>query len=106
MKLDMLFFLGVFFTIIGSLVLAGLFFGGTLLNLYGAAMLIVGLVLVIWRPKPSRAFFLGRARPEETKPRSYRCVCGRMLDSGESHVHGYDEQKGYYNEERPEGGHH
>lgn len=106
MKLDMLFFLGIFFTAIGSLVLAGWFYGNNPLSLYGAAMLMVGVALVIWRPKPSRAFFLGQAKPEEAKPQSFQCVCGRMLNPGEAHVHGYDEQKGYYNEERPEGGHH
>ena len=62
MKLDMLFFLGIFYTMFGLLLVGGwLILGGTW-NLYGTFMLAIGIALIIIRPRPPLRFFLGRPR--------------------------------------------
>jgi uncharacterized sodium:solute symporter family permease YidK len=65
MRLDMLFFLGIFYTVLGGLVLAGWLLTREPWNLYGGLMMLVGLLLVAVRPRPPLRFFLGRVRPEE-----------------------------------------
>ena len=65
MKLDIPFFLGIFYSLLGAMVLLGWFFTRNPWNLYGGLMLIIGLFLVFLRPKPPLRFFLGRIRPEE-----------------------------------------
>lgn len=65
MRLDVLFFLGVFYSVIGALVLAGWFLTRDPWNLYGSLMLAIGVLLVLVRPRPPMRFFAGRIRPEE-----------------------------------------
>lgn len=65
MKLDTLFFLGVLYAVLGGVALSGWLWTRDPWNLYGGIMMLIGLGLVIWRPKPPGRFFLGRIRPEE-----------------------------------------
>ncbi len=65
MKIDMLFFLGFFFTVFGVLVTSGWFLTGSVMNLYGLTILIIGLFLVAVRPKPPLRFFIGRVSTKE-----------------------------------------
>lgn len=65
MRLDIPFFLGLLYAILGAMVLAGWIWTRDLWNLYGGLMLLIGLVLVWRRPKPPLRFFLGRIRPDE-----------------------------------------
>lgn len=65
MKLDMLFFLGVMYTVLGGIVLGGWLMTHDPWNLYGGVMMVIGLVLVFTRPRPPLRFFLGRVHPDE-----------------------------------------
>ncbi len=65
MQLDTLFFLGVLYAVLGGIALSGWLWTRDPWNLYGGVMMLIGLVLVITRPKPPGRFFLGRIRPEE-----------------------------------------
>lgn len=65
MRLDMLFFLGIFYAVLGALVLVAWLVNRQPWNLYGGLMMLIGLVLVAVRPRPPLRFFLGRVRPEE-----------------------------------------
>ena len=65
MKLDIPFFLGLLYTVIGAMVLAGWFWTRDSWNFYGALMLLIGLLLVWLRPKPPLRFFLGRIEASE-----------------------------------------
>ena len=67
MRLDVLFFLGVFYSVIGTLVLAGWFLTRDPWSLYGGLMLAFGVLLVVVRPRPPLRFFAGRIRPEDRK---------------------------------------
>lgn len=65
MQLDIPFFLGILYTVMGTMVLGGWFWTHEVWNLYGGLMLAIGLVLVWLRPKPPLRFFLGRIEPAE-----------------------------------------
>jgi hypothetical protein len=73
MKVDMLFFLGIFYTLFGVIVSAGWLFSGSALNLYGIVMLLIGIPLVILRPKPPLRFFIGRINEQEQKDVRHHC---------------------------------
>lgn len=77
MRLDMLFFLGIFYAILGGLVLVGWLLTREAWNLYGGLMMLIGLALVVLRPRPPLRFFLGRVRPEERQEAK-----GEMSDMG------------------------
>lgn len=65
MRLDIPFFLGILYTVMGAIVLAGWLWTGDPWNLYGGLMFAIGVALVWIRPKPPLRFFLGRIRPDE-----------------------------------------
>ncbi len=65
MRLDIPFFPGILYTVLGAIVLVGWFWTADLWNLYGGLMLAIGIALVWIRPKPPLRFFLGQIRPEE-----------------------------------------
>lgn len=70
MRLDMLFFLGVFYAVLGGLVLVCWLLTREAWNLYGGLMMLIGLALTAMRPRPPLRFFLGRVRPEERMEKS------------------------------------
>lgn len=61
----MLFFLGIFYAVLGGLVLIGWLLTREVWNLYGGLMMLIGVALIIVRQRPPLRFFLGRVRPEE-----------------------------------------
>ena len=65
MRLDVPFFLGLLYTILGAIVFAAWLWTRDPWNLYAGVMMGIGILLVWRRPKPPLRFFLGRIRPEE-----------------------------------------
>ena len=88
MKLDMLFFLGIFYTMFGLLLVGSwLILGGTW-NLYGTFMLAIGIALIIIRPRPPLRFFLGRPAVDFSAAQDAQCWCGRLMKAGRVCNHG------------------
>lgn len=88
MKLDMLFFLGIFYTVYGLLLVGGWVILGGAWNLYGGIILAIGIVLVSVRPKPPLNFFRGRPDPEAAVTQDVQCWCGNLIKSGQPCDHG------------------
>ena len=92
MKLDMLFFLGVFYSTFGTLLAGAWLATQEAWNLYGLVMLLVGVVLLVTRPHPPRRFFLGRLEADAAATQRTQCWCGRLMDGGRVCGHGEDER--------------
>ncbi|MCA9846331.1 MAG: hypothetical protein AB7U23_16305 [Dehalococcoidia bacterium] len=92
MKLDMLFFLGVFYTAFGTLLTGAWAVTREPWNLYGLLMLLVGAVFIVTRPRPLRRFFLGRLEADAGATQRTQCWCGRLMDGGRVCAHGEDER--------------
>lgn len=105
MKLDMLFFLGVFYTTFGFLLAGAWLATQEAWNLYGLLMLLVGGVLLATRPRPPRRFFLGRLEADAAATQRTQCWCGRLIDGGRVCGHGEDDRdSGVTVETPPPGG--
>lgn len=92
MKLDMLFFLGVFYTTFGLLLTGAWVVTQEPWNLYGLVMLVVGVVFIVTRPRPPRRFFLGRLEADAAATQRTQCWCGRLVDGGRVCGHGEDDR--------------
>lgn len=86
MKIDMLFFLGLFYVIFGAIAFSGWFIVQNIWNFYGLIMFIIGLILVIIRPKPPLRFFIGRVSKEDVEEDQ-----GESMDMIMSHFYQEDD---------------
>lgn len=73
MQPDMLFFLGIFYSLFGGIVTAGWLLTRSGWNLYGAILLAIGLALIALRPKPPWRFFTGHLNTVEREEVRHYC---------------------------------